>query len=438
MPGSFLDHEPACTSRSTATPSFFIPPSPSASSALSQSYTSIPRPISSHSHTRKRPRLETQAKLESTPRPRYHQQNSSSSVPLDEPSPAPLVNSRYRIAGGLDTPTAEKLQEEEQYRYDYEVDLRPSRFTPRAHDRIDGYFPLTPSQPQSTNENISRHSLSKPGWGRTVWTYTGGFAGKVFNFCFSTAFRGFHAGGGKGYYIQVDTPVVTNDGHELGTHDNVFDAGYRGRSPIPGEFPEPNFIEDYMLRPESHQDDQTPTQINDTGGSSLRTNWVLVNTPDTEQSPARKKSKSTIAQSSSRPSSRASMVRPRLHAARSSHGASFASPRASVAGLTHSRPSSSDGPHQQSKRMKSSVASPRRSELSTPNSPEVAKFEKKIRRQNQRQDDSIRKLNQQMQDMIKEAQQALGSKVEVVDEIEDEGYAEGTEISSGSGWSSTN
>lgn len=50
-----------------------------------------------------------------------------------------------------------------------------------------------------------------------------------------------------------------------------------------------------------------------------------------------------------------------------------------------------------------------------------------MRKKDQRQDESLRRLNQQMQDMIKEAQQALGSKVEVVD---DEGYAEGTDGSS--------
>ena len=73
------------------------------------------------------------------------------------------------------------------------------------------------------------------------------------------------------------------------------------------------------------------------------------------------------------------------------------------------------------------MASPRReSGNDTPKSPDVIKFEKKLHKQSQKQDDSMRRLNQQMQDMIREAQQALGSKVEVIDDAEDEGYAEGT------------
>jgi len=66
----------------------------------------------------------------------------------------------------------------------------------------------------------------------------------------------------------------------------------------------------------------------------------------------------------------------------------------------------------------------------------VVKFQKKQRRLDQKQDNSIQRLNQQMQDMIREAEQALGSKVEVYDEVDDEGYEEGSNLSNNSGWSS--
>ena len=58
------------------------------------------------------------------------------------------------------------------------------------------------------------------------------------------------------------------------------------------------------------------------------------------------------------------------------------------------------------------------STYNTPKSPEVGKFEKKLRKKDDRQDQSIKRLNQQMQDMIREAQQALGSRVEVVEDLD--------------------
>ena len=438
MPGSFLpDHDLAATNRSTATPSFYMPPSPSASSMLSQSFTSIPRPVSRGKHGRKRPRLETRGSLSSTPRTSYQRTNPHTPYSLDAPSPAPLVNSTYRIAGGLDTPTAEKVRHDEQHQYDYEQDLRPNRFN--VFQQSDSYFPRTPSSADVASRQRRVPPSPRSGWGKTVWTLTGGVAGKVINFCWSTAFRGFHSGGGTGYNMALDTPMVTVDG--LGTMhgETVFDEPVRQQSPIPGGFPEENFIEDYMLRPESHQGDQTPTQLNDTGGgSSMKSTWVMVDRrdDDSDRSPVRKRARQCGAPTTPRPISRASTVRPRLHPPQSSHGASYASPRGSFLGGIHSRPQSSDGPERQHTRSKSLLASPRRSDTATPTSPDVIKFQKKQRRLDQKQDSSIQRLNLQMQDMIREAEQALGSKVEVYDEVDDEGYEEGSEASNNSGWSS--
>jgi hypothetical protein len=78
---------------------------------------------------------------------------------------------------------------------------------------------------------------------------------------------------------------------------------------------------------------------------------------------------------------------------------------------------------------RASLASPRR-QSSTPASPEVRKFEQKMRRKEAKQDHTMNRFNAQLQAMIREGQQALGAKIEVVDEgvvdvDVDEGYEEG-------------
>jgi hypothetical protein len=61
-------------------------------------------------------------------------------------------------------------------------------------------------------------------------------------------------------------------------------------------------------------------------------------------------------------------------------------------------------------------------------SPEVQRFEKRIRRKEKKEDENIQRLNKQLQDMIKEGKAALRTKIEVEDDQEaDEGYVEGVE-----------
>lgn len=284
-----------------------------------------------------------------------------------------------------------------------------------------------------------------------MWQYTGGMAGKAINFCWTVAFNGFHAGEGRGYAMDVGTPVVMpGDPTDLSSSRDVFDDNYQGGcgTPVPGSFPCETDSEG-VTKP-AYDPVPTPTTSNDWGGTStLKSNWVMVDAPnmcDPETSPARKRPRPSTASLYGRSSSRPSGPRPRMHTRNS---ASFASPRASLlvgrAALPQQRPHSSGSDRPQHKRTRSSVAaaaaSPRRRESgteTTPKSPDVVKFEKKMHKQSQRQDDSMRRMNQQMQDMIKEAQQALGAKVDVVDDTdEDEGFAEGTPASSyggGGGW----
>jgi hypothetical protein len=146
------------------------------------------------------------------------------------------------------------------------------------------------------------------------------------------------------------------------------------------------------------------------------------------------------------------MIRPRLAPSRPSRSsfagssslvagqpASFASPRRQIeTSNALPRPHTSEARHHRSQ---SSLASPKRSESvrtsqTTQTSPDVQKFERKLRQKERAQQNSIERLSQQTKDMIREAKEALGTRIDIEDdaEVEDEGYGEGTELMSESKW----
>ncbi|KAJ9606663.1 hypothetical protein H2200_008671 [Cladophialophora chaetospira] len=492
MPGTFLpenDFSVHCA-RFKASP--FLPPdisdTPSSSSSWSQRPELI-RPLNSASssarasedrqYSRKRPRLNTRP----APNDSYFTLRSAH---CDALSPSPLVNTNYRIAGGLDTPNAGFSQREEDvHEFDFEIDCRPNRCTrPKSRPTSDSYFPQTPA-PDHDGRYKRRPSPPSPpmkGWGKTVWALTGGIAGKVINFCWTTTFKGFHAGGGNGYRFDVGTPgVASNAWTEVDSKDDVFHNDYDGPSrrgerdstPVPGGFPaeEPKFIEDYMSQLTVNQDQGkhlTPTKgRRDESPSISRYNsWVVVDSGDGDSrsrksSPVRKKSKASTANLyAARPSPAPqnlshTLSRPRL-TPRSSTGrssASYASPRLSTGSnpTTQHEPrrSKSSNPvldshqndgHQDarpSKRPSSShanrpslVASRRQSSIphSSPTqkpSPEVRKFEQKLRKKEAKQDRTMNHFNDRLQEMIREGQAALGSRIEVEMQDDDEDLDEG-------------
>ena len=433
LPGSYLPANDTTFRCTTFNSSLFLPPSQDrsqspASSSLSQTFRAR---TSSQSSSRKRPRLDPTSRR-------------------DTLSPPPLANTNYRIAGGLDTPTALDVhREEDADRYAFETDCRPNRYThmqkqEKPSAQTDSYFPQTPASIESTHGNGKRRLSRSPnqnGWSKTVWALTGGIAGKVINFCWNNTFKGFHAGGGNGYNFDLGTPGVSSSSiwTGAGSKEDVFQDSYSAgsrshgdRTPIPGGFPE---------------DQEFPSTFSAgrTRSFERRNDWVIVDDPneDRDASPARKKSRASTASLQARqPSRQASsqkLSRPRL-ASRTS--ASYASPRSLSVSVSskpqHQRPVSTfDGNANASRpTSRASMASPRRQSsqvnVSQP-SPEVRKFEQKMRRKEAKQDHTMNRFNAQLQAMILEGQQALGSKVEVVDDAgvdvdEDEGYEEGSGV----------
>ncbi|KIW48455.1 uncharacterized protein PV06_01036 [Exophiala oligosperma] len=437
LPGSFLPANEATFRCTNFNASLFLPPTPDqsrstpTSSSLSQS---LRNKTSAQTASRKRPRLDPVSRRDAT-------------------SPPPLVNTNYRIAGGLDTPTSLSVQrEEEEDRDEFEADCRPNRYTETTRS---SYFPQTPAvndDNKSTNgkRRLSQSPQTPGGWGKTVWALTGGIAGKVINFCWNTTFKGFHAGGGKGYEFDLSTPDVSSlTIHEVDAAQDVFHDAYerptrgdRDRTPIPGGFPEEqSFVFEGFetARTKSYE---------------RRNDWVIVDGPehDRDASPVRKKSRASTANLYARqPNTRQASStqhppRPRLASRTSSQkpSASYASPRslavsAAAAKPQHRRSVSSFEPASNTPRPNSraSMASPRRqsSQVHTTAqpSPEVRKFEQKMRRKEAKQDQTMNRFNAQLQAMIREGQQALGSKIEVVDggmsDVDvDEGYEEGGEM----------
>lgn len=360
----------------------------------------------------------------------------------DEMSPAPLVNTQYKLAGGLDTPTAALSSTLERYDCYATLSDQAMRGPGRGCGRnscIDGdnYSPqITPAMlGRETNGRPRFHSASSQqqhqqqqecqesnggSFAKTVFTV----AGKLWEFCKASAFRGFYAGGGQGFDILPPShseQSIWEDSSEPKDYD------FSKMTPIPGRFPteELKFIPDYMSRNYHRQRQETSPsrpakkhQREKPGSrTELQASWVLVGPNDArslsrESSPSRPSVRKY-------PPSRRHLAKPSLHRPR---------PSSSYAGfplLSH--------PH-------ASTASPRASSISpsknltaaaaavnsSPVNVEVARHAARIRKREAEEEANLQRLNRQLKALIKEGKEALGTKYEI-EMGEDEGYAEGEE-----------
>lgn len=431
-----------CDSRST---SYFDRPTSHISRYRSDdSYMST---TSSMAMTRKRPRLDSSHYNDvRTPRA-YTSSNdlNASTSSFGLASPSPLVNTDYHLFGGMDTPGTWSEQREERARIeDAERDYRQNRFSEKSdHTFFSDRSTIQKSQDESSTDMSASTTLS--GWHlrRTAWALTGGLAGKIFNFCWNTTFRGFKAGGGQAYNIgDADNTDLAQDGHK-------FDPGASPRlekysrddiSRYPSHSQQTT--EDQLRRGREdvyHRPIRTPTShqrymaLED---SAVRNNWVFVettpNSPE-EHSPVRKRSRASMATSGR------SQNAPQPTANSRPHTASFASSRprtASNSSRIHSFSNNysytnagnispiSVGPKAKRPRvsMGHGYTSPTKRQSSyittlpqSPISPEIETFQRKRRKEAKKNDESLKRLNAQLQDMIREGQEALGSRIEIVE-----------------------
>lgn len=369
------------------------PRTPSAASSLCRSVTS-----SAHAGSRKRARYgysgtdNYNAIGSSDDRIAWGGQSTQFNDPI---SPAPLVNTDYRLAGGGLGPhkvsfganTAILEQDD-----NGEVDYRPSRYSSYPTSPGDGNKRKR-ERPSSAGDDAKHHAESSTplsfGWGRAVINLVGGVAGKVWDFCFTGAFRGFYAGGGRGYDVD---PPPTNADMTPSLDQSAWEKLHQANGSTAFTFSTPN-------EPFSSQKKQQTDN-----------DWVLVrnektlSTPSPSQIP-RRISRRSVATPHSTPQ------RPGIR------------PSPKRTSLIPVRPSSSLPQHYQTSQTFTTSSPILDNGLKTPkdSSPlaaEAQRYAAKIRRREKEEDASIRRLNQQLKAMIREGKEALGTKIEIDDTMD--------------------
>ena len=335
-------------------------------------------------------------------------------------SPPLFVNTKYTLRGGIDTPTAEAEArfdfDNDQYRHeDYrrrgsvgEVSAEKAEIQPSPV--ILGERNGRSRVPSSPN------GVQPPSWGKFVFGIVGDVAGTMWEFCKATAFRGFYAGGGKGY--EMSSPM-RGELQDSSMWEDVHASRRRTSleaTPIPGQYPQ----DDYSSPNSSER--RPAKRLHTESGAG----WVMVTTAgetetpkSTPRLPARRHSSMTGSAEVRRPAaSRPNLRRSLAPVSRRSLGVSHAGSPGPQASRRQTSNMTSRTPGTQTP-----VQNP------SPVSVEAQRYADRIRREEKRTDASIRKLNNQLKAMIKEGKEALASNVEVVEdddrEMEDEGFGEG-------------
>ncbi|KAL9116279.1 MAG: hypothetical protein Q9187_007197 [Circinaria calcarea] len=428
---SMLDHAPL---RSQSR--FYQPPTtPSISGSLLSSAQSINSTTANSNTSRKRSRHDDSTDLSA-----YSFATPSGWSTSNTPgfaSPSPFVNTRYRLAGDLDTPTAAIALSYNENVYGANTSdqtyRRGSAWSNGTSAISESYFPQLSALSREGNgrKRGFDERRTQIGWGKTVFTAFGGVAGKVWEFCTAGAFRGFYAGGGPGYAlnngspepISIQSSTCQDDDEKSNSSKNI------AITTVPGGFPDSDFIDDYI----SHPDQRPKKRLHrDKDPVNLRSSWVLINPTSLSRDTSPTRRKTPLA---STPSTRHSHRRPILPASRPSYAgspalrspdrpASLASTRSPI-----SSPSRTHHSPQRHHRIPYRRTNSSASGTATVMSPEAVKLAAQIRRRDEEGERELGRFNKRLKDMIREGKEALGSKVEVFEEEEeevvDEGFVDG-------------
>lgn len=317
------------------------------------------------------------------------------------------MNERYSLAGGLDTPGLQATAEMEQ------MQLGSSTQERRWRGESNGFARLAAratSDPLARERNgVPRMQSSPSGEPKRSWAGMAfSLVGKVFNLG-SSVFRGFYAGGGKGYEVKPS--------------DDMWMSRERCSTPLPGSWLEDDFFGD-----SAKEDDETLSRPPNKRRQTDKEAWVMVGAPETEASPKRKVSGTTAQKATtntynsphSRPTaSRASNRRSlaplppsrrhsSMHVTHSGSPAQLQVPlsperRASFAPMrSNSRPSSSSN-HDQSYV-----------------SPEAERFVRRRARHDRQADAAMSDMSKKLADLIRQGQAALGTKFSVEGDDDDD------------------
>lgn len=373
------------------------------------------------SNARKRPRFTPSAGRYSEASA-YTSGTESYSDYLGGPSPAPLANEDYALAGGFDTPGLAASSERLGY-YDT-GDMRHVRGgwddTAGEH-AAQGCFNGAdgPLARERNGKGRSTNTVESPGLGSLLLGLVGGVAGKMWDICLnSVPFRGFYAGGGPGYALHnTDLPYI----HEPYPHAST---------PLPGQYPHDDFLGDF-------EQDASPVRPSKRLHTSTGSSWVLVDRPETQDTShrlsARKTSATLTAPLSPQPSaSRASNRRSLIPVSRRSLAASATgSPEpARSSPQAHTRRASLAPTRSPTTHICTHSRANSRNSLGGSSSGSPLKRSSPLQRRDKDvvgTDKSMKKMSRQVQDLIREGQAALGTRVEIEEDASglravDEGY----------------
>lgn len=209
--------------------------------------------------------------------------NGSSTV-LITPAVRHAHNGRsYTLAGQLDTPASGPAESgllgESMYS---DSDYRKALGSKRTRDDVDmadpsGHTPLfnLPAQPHQS-----------PGWGTLAVSTIGGVVGKVWEFCKAGAFKGFYAGGGRGFEMQPGDGIIPDGSIPDQTWPESHDYDEHNHR-IPGYFPQGDTFYGQEQEQEAPEDTFIPSGASTPSAPAakrrqtapmddLGRNWVMV------------------------------------------------------------------------------------------------------------------------------------------------------------------
>ncbi|KAI1775451.1 hypothetical protein F4818DRAFT_441547 [Hypoxylon cercidicola] len=290
MPGAFHFESPNSGSLSGVHPGIFRPPiSPSASSSLylgrssGSLYSDTATPVSNVKRKRHRP-------TESVPLNDWPISTTDAGLgadyaleeKFDDERLTGQGGRRYVLAGQMDTPngnTAADIREAMENSVYSDVDYRRGLVPERPHFEIESLNSRYPT----TSPSMHSRAQQKNGWGSAL-NKIGGVVGKVFQFCTAGVFRGFYAGGGRGY--EMSDPSTTSrqpspNGQAWCNEHDIPTLPDFGACATPGGFPQDDYAPSLYGRgtPESTPPPAAKRRhVNDSQSDDLR-NWVVVKEP---------------------------------------------------------------------------------------------------------------------------------------------------------------
>lgn len=273
-------------------------------------------------------------------------------------SPQPFVNTRYQLAGGMDTPSmaaARAAEAEDNSVYadaGYRKSLGDTERPFLMHTRRGGQWGEQEGSSYFLDDmgregngrgrwSYSRSSISPraEGWSKAAFQVAGAVVGKVWEFCKvgGAVFTGFRAGGGAKYKIKNSDSAhfkITED--EQLWQEKSEEAG-RGGTPLPGQFPKedleyiPDYIDNSTPEPSPSRPAKRRQVSYKSNSDELAKNWVVVppTAPTTKLTPNKPRPQPQVKARYSMPTTSSTSRRTTL-ASTASRPASRAGPAASV------------------------------------------------------------------------------------------------------------